>query len=52
MNDQIKESDWKIYKKLRPLALQRYCERVLGDVDKVIRNSGLSVTCRSVTICW
>lgn len=36
MNDRIKESDWKIFKKLRPLALQRYCERVMWDVDKII----------------
>jgi len=32
----IKESDWKKFKKLRPLALQRYCEKVMGDVSKVI----------------
>lgn len=36
MNDRIKESDWKIFKELRPLALQRYCERVMGDVDKIV----------------
>lgn len=36
MNNRIKESDWKIFKELRPVALQRYCERVMGDVDKII----------------
>lgn len=36
MNDRIKESDWKIFKELRPVALQRYCKRVMGDVDKII----------------
>jgi len=41
MNDQINKSDWKIFKKLRPLALQRYCDRVTGDVDRVIRDSEL-----------
>lgn len=40
MNDQIKESDWKIFKVLRPLALQRYCERVMGDVDQIISDTG------------
>lgn len=39
MNDRIKESDWKIFKELRPLALQRYCERVIGDVDKIIHDT-------------
>jgi hypothetical protein len=39
MNNQIKESDWKIFKELRPLALQRYCERVMEDVDKIIHVS-------------
>lgn len=39
MNDRIKESDWKTFKELRPLALQRYCKQVLGDVDKIIHDS-------------
>lgn len=32
----MKESDWKIFKKLKPLALQRYCEQVMEDVDKIV----------------
>lgn len=40
MNDRIKESDWKIFKVLRPLALQRYCEKVMGDVDRIISDTG------------
>ncbi len=36
MNDRIKESDWKTFTKLRPLALERYCKKVMGDVDKII----------------
>ncbi len=36
MNDRIKESDWKIFKELRPLALQRYCKSIMVDVDKII----------------
>ncbi len=38
MNTQIIESDWKIFKKLKPLALQRYCERLMGSVDRVIND--------------
>lgn len=39
MNDRIKESDWKTFKKLQLLALQRYCERVMGDVDTIISDT-------------
>ena len=39
MNDRIKESDWKIFRELRSLALQRYCKRVMGDVDKIIHDT-------------
>ena len=30
--DQIPEADWKILRSLRPVALERYCERILGEV--------------------
>lgn len=39
MNDRIKESDWKIFKELQPLALQRYCERVMEEVDQIISDT-------------
>ena len=39
MNDRIKESDWKIFKELRPLALQRYCASVIEDVDTTIHHT-------------
>lgn len=32
----IKESDWKIYKELREIALERYCKRSLEKVRKII----------------
>src|SRR5262245_1947820 len=31
----IKESDWKIFKRLREVALERFCERVLGDIERI-----------------
>src|SRR6478672_10692225 len=31
----IKESDWKIFKGLRELALERFCERILGDIARI-----------------
>ncbi len=30
--DQIPEADWKILRSMRPVALERYCERILGEV--------------------
>jgi hypothetical protein len=34
----IKESDWRTFRKLRELALDRYCQRVLEDVQRVLEN--------------
>jgi hypothetical protein len=34
----IKESDWKTFRKLRELALDRYCQRALEDVQRVIES--------------
>ena len=31
----IKESDWKVFKPLRELALERFCERVLDEIARV-----------------
>ena len=38
MQNRIKESDWKKFKELRPLALQRYCDRVMHEVDNIIHD--------------
>lgn len=40
MRNQINESDWKIFKELRPRALDRYCKRVMEEVEKTIHQSG------------
>jgi hypothetical protein len=31
----IKESDWKIFKRVREVALERFCERVLDEVARI-----------------
>ena len=31
----IKESDWKIFKGLRKLAFERFCDRVLGEIARI-----------------
>lgn len=48
MNDRIKESDWKIFKVLRPLVLQRYCERVLGGCGSDYKRSELEEVARNI----
>jgi hypothetical protein len=35
----IKESDWKIFKRLREIALERFCERVLDEVGRISSDS-------------
>ncbi len=36
------ESDWKVFRKLREPALERYCERVLDEVDRISSDSSRS----------
>ena len=31
----IKESDWKIFKGVREVALERFCERVLHEIERI-----------------
>ena len=42
MPREIKESDWKILRRLHPLALERFCERVLAEIERVTHESGRS----------
>ena len=35
---EIKESDWKIFRKHRDLALERYCQRVFAEVRLTVDN--------------
>jgi hypothetical protein len=35
MFDRISESDWKIFKPVRKLALERFCERVLIEAERI-----------------
>ena len=34
---QIPEADWKLWRKLSPIALERFCEKALDDVVQVAR---------------
>jgi len=35
MPHEIKESDWKVLRRLHPVALERFCERVLAEIGSV-----------------
>jgi hypothetical protein len=39
---QIPESDWKIFRQLQPLALERFCQRVLDEVSQVAADTSKS----------
>jgi hypothetical protein len=39
---EIKESDWKVLRRVHPLALERFCERVLAEIDCVLRDGAKS----------
>lgn len=36
----IKESDWKLFRRFHPTALARFCERVLKDSEAIISADG------------
>jgi hypothetical protein len=38
----IAEADWKVLRRVHPLALERYCERVLSEIERVTHNSAQS----------
>ena len=42
MERRIAESDWKHFRALHPVALERFCERVLGEIEKISADGGKS----------
>ena len=46
----ISEADWKVLRRVHPLALERYCERVLAEIERVMHNSGQSTHQRYLDI--
>ena len=39
MAGQIPESDWRVLRDLKTLALDRYCQRLLADVEQIISST-------------
>jgi len=42
MSQDIAEKDWKIFRSLHDIALERFCERVLAEVGALVSDSGKS----------
>ena len=42
MERAIRESDWKLFRKLQPLALDRFCQRVLAEVSRLGADDAMS----------
>src|SRR5262245_12836301 len=38
----ISEPDWKVFRKLQPVALDRFCQRILAEVEAVIADKSKS----------
>ena len=47
---EIRESDWKVLRRVHPLALERFCERVLAEIDCVLRDGAKSHHARYLQI--
>jgi hypothetical protein len=46
----IAETDWKVLRRVHPLALERYCERVLAEIEHVTHKSAQSTHQRYLDI--
>lgn len=46
----ITEADWKLLRRIHPLALERYCERTLAEIERVTNNSAQSAHQRYLEI--
>jgi hypothetical protein len=38
MTREIKESDWKLFRRLHPVALERFCQRVIEEINQATAN--------------
>jgi hypothetical protein len=39
MSGQMPESDWRVLRDLKPIALERYCQRLLAEVEQIISSN-------------
>jgi hypothetical protein len=51
MRPDILESDWKHFRQLYPVALERFCQRVLSEVGRLAADTGKSSHERYLAVC-
>jgi|SRR6516164_5676857 hypothetical protein len=50
MRESIAEPDWKLFRRLHPIMLDRFCQRVLDEVDTIVHDAALTNHQRFVAI--
>jgi len=50
MPGKIKESDWKLLSQLRTAALERFCQRILAEIERINANHAISAHQRYLEI--
>jgi hypothetical protein len=50
MSDRISEAEWRILRELRPIALERFCERVLSEISRLASETDKSAHERYLAI--
>ncbi|MGA2225141.1 MAG: peptide ABC transporter substrate-binding protein [Syntrophobacteraceae bacterium] len=50
MEPQISEADWKVFRRVRVSALERFCDRVLSEVSRLAAETGQSSHQRYLTV--
>jgi hypothetical protein len=50
MSREIKESDWKLLRQMFPVARERFCQRILGEIDRLGSDSTKSYHQRYLAI--
>src|SRR5215813_1357735 len=50
MSHEIKESDWKLLRQLHPVALERFCRRILEELERINSDSAKSFHQRYLAI--
>ena len=47
---EIKESDWKVFRELREIALERFCERIISEIAELISDDGKTHHARYLSV--
>jgi hypothetical protein len=51
MHRSCPEADWKVFRKVREVALERFCQRILDEVDRVHQGDGRTYHARYLDVC-